>query len=488
MHWSIIQLIWLRELRDLIRDRRTVFMIFLLPVALYPLLGVVGLTFALGKIEQKSVVGVHGLEYLPQVNGHGACSPAVPAAAWLSLSPASGRGCGGVESVAGAAGLSLAVQTALEYPPLTVQGRIPDDYGDLFTDPRSLRIVEVASGDRSELNGEHADRPRIDVLLVVPPDFRSRLDSGGRAVLDIFYREGDERSRLADRRLQTVLTRWQHHLKAVRFLRLGLPLQVDQPLEMRRPQHEPGSFKHLTDELSGMLARFFPFLLIMWALAGALHPAIDLMAGEKERSTLEPLLLTPATRGEIVCGKFMAVWSFSSATALWNLIWLGGAAWLASLLLSLPLMRLAGLIWCAVLTILLAALFSAVSLGLGAFARSTKEGQYYLLPIFVITMPLTFLPLVPGVDLNWFYSLVPITGATLLLQKLLEIQPDGSIWIYFGPVVFSLAVCIGLSLRWAVAQMHREEVLFREAEGMDFLRGIRRLLGRQGFSAKRPKT
>ena len=84
---------------------------------------------------------------------------------------------------------------------------------------------------------------------------------------------------------------------------------------------------------------FLPFVLIMWALAGALYPAIDVCAGEKERGTLETLLLSPARRSEIVVGKFLAVWVFSGATAGWNFAWLGGAGWLAEAWLPVPLLR-----------------------------------------------------------------------------------------------------------------------------------------------------
>src|SRR5262249_42803038 len=81
MHWPIIRLIWLREMRDLLRDRRTLFMIFLLPVALYPVLGIVGLTFVRHGLKQESLVGIYGLENLPK--------PATDrvAAAWFSLTP-----------------------------------------------------------------------------------------------------------------------------------------------------------------------------------------------------------------------------------------------------------------------------------------------------------------------------------------------------------------------------------------------------------------
>jgi sodium transport system permease protein len=65
MRWSIIRLIFFRELRDQLRDRRTIFMIAVLPLLLYPVLGVAVLQFALGFAEKPSVVGIAGSQYLP---------------------------------------------------------------------------------------------------------------------------------------------------------------------------------------------------------------------------------------------------------------------------------------------------------------------------------------------------------------------------------------------------------------------------------------
>jgi len=470
MHSATIRLIARREMLDLLRDRRTVFMIFLLPVALYPLLGVFGLLFALGSTEQKSRLGVEGAEYLPQPS-----SPAGPrtrmltAMAWLSAAPGTG---GGLERLLGAAALSLADERQFDFPPLLIDGQISPALSNVPGQPvRSIVVVPLDGDGEAALADD-----RIDVLLKVPADFSRRLEAGGRSRLELRTRDGDERSRLAERRLRIGLDRWQAQVKSVRLLRCGLPADFDEPFAVRRPQDDHEPLKQVGDELSDMMGRFFPFLLIMWSLAGALHPAIDATAGEKERGTLETLLLSPASRGEIVCGKFVAIWMFSALTALWNLLWLGGAAWGIGWLLPVAIMRFSALLWCAAISVLLAALFSAVSMALGAYARSTKEGQYYLLPLFVVTMPLTFLPLAPGIELNWFYSLVPITGATLLLQKLMLAQSSPVNWAYFPLVLLSLTVCCALALGWAVRQFQREDVLFREAHGSKrgWLRWLRR--------------
>ena len=89
----------------------------------------------------------------------------------------------------------------------------------------------------------------------------------------------------------------------------------------------------------GVEAQFyliFPFLLVMWSLTGALYPAVDLCAGEKERGTMETLLISPASREEIVWGKFLTIWVFSSATAVLNLFSMGITTMLIGSQLKLP--------------------------------------------------------------------------------------------------------------------------------------------------------
>jgi sodium transport system permease protein len=223
--------------------------------------------------------------------------------------------------------------------------------------------------------------------------------------------------------------------------------------------------------------RIFPFILVLWSLAGALYPAVDLCAGEKERGTMETLLISPASREEIVWGKFLTIWVFSAVTALLNLLSIGFTIW--QFLNQVPpdaTFRPAALFWAIALLLPLSAFFSAICLAIGAFARSSKEGQHYLMPLFLVTMPLIFLTLAPGVELNHFYSMVPVTGVALLLQKLMAVKPpEQSLWGYFIPVLAPMIVYSWLALRWAIEQFQREEVLFREAERLDLKLWLRRL-------------
>jgi sodium transport system permease protein len=220
-----------------------------------------------------------------------------------------------------------------------------------------------------------------------------------------------------------------------------------------------------------------PVILIMWSLAGALYPAIDVCAGEKERGTMETLLISPASREEIVYGKFLTIWVFSAATALLNLLSMAATTWQFGGHVPGEVFRLTSFFWGVVLLLPLSAFFSAVCLAVGAYARSSKEGQYYLMPLFLVTLPLVFLTLAPGVELNPFYSMVPVTGVALLLQRLMAAgTPGPELWSYFLPVLAPMVLYSWLALRWAVEQFQREEVLFREAERLDLKLWLRALL------------
>ncbi len=448
MRWSIIRVIWARELRDQLRDRRTLFMIAVLPILLYPLAGVGLMELAAGFSQKADVVGVYGVENLP----------GDPFPALLD------RDANGDIQVASA-------------------------FFDHPYDPARLKrerqLLEVrgltADFDASPADDLAAyrkplDDHAVDLVVVVPVDFTRRLQNDDHPSLFVLDRESDETSRVVNNRFTMILARWKKAIKEVRFKERGVPLNFDDPFKIDDPERAKPAAERAATNLVALMLRMFPFILVMWSLAGALYPAVDLCAGEKERGTMETLLISPASREQIVLGKFLTIWVFSAATALLNLLSMGATAWTLGSQLPLDAFRPAVLFWSVLLVLPLSAFFSAVSLAVGAYARSSKEGQYYLMPLFLVTLPLVCLTLAPGVELNPLYSMVPVTGVALLLQKLISPDPQTSIpWLYFIPVLAPMVIYSWLALRWAIEQFQSEEVLFREAERLDVSLWLRRL-------------
>ncbi len=488
MRWSIIRLIWVRELRDQLRDRRTILMIVFLPLVLYPALGMGVMQMAAGIGGQDNVVGVYNAEALADPGNSRMTRSPLPLLGWLAAMPAPGT------SHAWLNGAILAEldDAALHYPPLLELQSDGSRFLPRYTkgeDTGNLRIVRLGELSRDDLNrsfqnGKLADdapvleplkNHKVNVVLVVEPNFRRRLERGEQPEVAILALEGDDHSRQATSRVRGILDTWRKQLKETRMLRRGLPADYDEVIRLQDPERNKPTLERAADNLVEMMGRIFPFLLVMWSLAGALYPAVDLCAGEKERGTMETLLISPVSREEIVYGKFLAIWVFSAATALLNLVSMAITAWNFLSMLPKAVLKPEALLWCVLLIIPLSAFFSALCLALGAYARSSKEGQYYLMPLFLLTMPLVFLTLMPGVELNPFYSLVPVTGVALLLRSLITVSIDRTTGIYFLPVLAPMMLYGWLALRWAVMQFQREEVLFREAERLDLGLWLRRV-------------
>lgn len=452
MRWSIIRTIWLREMRDQLRDRRTLIMIVALPLVLYPLLGFIVLQFAADFVEKPIVLGV--------VTGSAQIQDFPP-----RLPPDAGRSV--VGAVIGSCAPAPAKRLSFDFPYL-IEDRHFTIFDTAFPLEKSRKLAAETRFDIKFLEQNDArplkDRD-VDLILNADADFYRMLERSDDAPAPIHVQSrDDDRGRLALRRLTPILDKWKLETRKVRLMRAGLTEHFVEPVEIRLPQKSAAGTERVID----MVVRVFPVLLVMWCLAGALYPAVDLCAGEKERGTMETLLITPAGREEIVIGKFLTIWIFSFGTAIVNLLSMGiTTAQFAHIMPQAGIPPMA-LIWCVVLSLPQSAFFSALALAIGAYARSSKEGQYYLMPLFVISMPLVFLTMAPGVDLSPFYSLVPVTGVALLMQKLMMARQLSEIpWAYFVPVLLPIGVYSWLALRWAIEQFNREEVLFREAERLD---------------------
>jgi sodium transport system permease protein len=220
------------------------------------------------------------------------------------------------------------------------------------------------------------------------------------------------------------------------------------------------------------------FLLVIFCMMGALYPALDTVSGEKERGTLETLLSIPASRLEIMSGKYAAVFAMSLASVAANFLSLSitmllvtelleGAASTAGMSIDFSIPPAAVMLLVPAL-VPLAAFFSAISLGIAAFARSTREGQYYLGPLYAVALPLTAAAIVPGMQLTYLTALVPIMSISLFLKDgflgTLPVMP--AILAVVAQCAYAFA-----ALKWAVAVFSREEVLFASpsAEGEETL-------------------
>src|SRR5437763_3011661 len=160
--------------------------------------------------------------------------------------------------------------------------------------------------------------------------------------------------------------------------------------------------------------------MILMTITGAVYPAIDLTAGERERGTLEILVSAPVPRMALLLAKYVAVVTVAMLTATINL---------AMMLITLDLNQLTGLVFKGSVTVglvvqlffllmLFAAFFSAVLLCLTSFARSFKEAQAYLIPLMLASLTPGILAMMPGLKLERVLTVVPLVNVVLMARDL----------------------------------------------------------------------
>ena len=535
--WRNVCLILLREVRDQLRDRRTLFMVLILPLLLYPGLGVGMLQMTMLVKEEARQVVVLGADQLPEPtliadgrfdarwfrdpdvatklnvltdlpDDQGVTSGLSKDARTDLLDTAErlknyvGRRNGLVPQLA-----PWKRELADELPSVeaaALQQKFAEE-GRPNTVPPEIDALEKQFEKLTKVIAAEFTGSKMQVLVLIPDGFGenvreiNRLLGGGDAERHslqelpllrpiIIRNRADDKSEIAYRRTLEAITKWERQLLSDRLDQAGLPQTVPDPVNL------VGIDVASKDEIAASVwSRVFPALLVIMALTGAFYPAVDVAAGEKERGTMETLLICPATRSEIVVGKFLTVLLFSLTTTLLNLISMGftgqyivsaasGAAPGASVMSDVALPTAMAIFWMIVLLIPLAAFFSAISLALATFARSNKEGQHYLMPLFMVTIGMTMFSMSPTVELtaeggaSLFYCAMPIVGPTLLLKALLLNPGDAGILVFALPVLMSSIGYSLIALWWAVEQFKSEDVLFREAEQFDLKGWLRYLL------------
>jgi sodium transport system permease protein len=464
MKWANIKLICVRELRDQLRDRRTLFTILILPLVLYPLLGMTYLQVAQFLKDSPTRIWIIGTQNLPQEEALALLSrdnkdfnPSLfPESKPTRLSIKVSKR---LPEEATAETIAAYAQQVIEAEEHEIIVYFPDMFAKQLRDFRD----QITAYRTEEISAD-----QLDATVVPAPQ--------------IYVNSANDKSQLGFRRTDNILRQWRQQIVKESFRESRIPEQVNNPFQLEKHDVAKPATKKAV-----VWSKILPFFALVWALAGAFYPAVDLCAGEKERGTLETLLCSPADRSEIVWGKMITIMVFSILTALLNLLSLGVTGLLvfsqlsqmssATLQIGTPPLSTIG--WLLLALIPIAALFSALALAVAAFARSTKEGQYYLMPLLLVSMPLMTLSMLPSIELDLGTSLIPITGMMLLLRALSE-QHYWTALQFLLPVLGVTSACCWLASRWAIAQFNNESVLFRESERWDLQLWIRHLVRTRG--------
>lgn len=403
--WAKVRAVWARELLDTVRDKRTLYMMVLLPIFIMPVVMLVG-----------PVVMVRQQEALQQetavVAFHGGPVPG-ELTAWLEAQE----------------GFAVETGTTGEDALARLQERL---------EAGEIQLIVSVAGYAAALWA--AEEP-------VP--------------VELIYYANSSRSSAALQRFQALLQAFGAQVGAARLMERGLSPNLVQPFTVTGTRDITPE-EQFTGRLLGM---FVPFFIVVWAVMGGMYTAIDAAAGEKERNSLEPLVMVPAPTSAIVLGKFLAV-----ATVTFVAVMLLVTSSVVSFLYVLP--QLLGdevltvslkpgyLLYLLAFVALLVALTSAVELGLSVYSKSYREAQAYISAlVFIIMLPSMYLGFAEIEDpAMWTYA-VPVLNVLFVVRHMLAGSlPDAA---PMAIAFVSLFIAAGVALWWAQRAFRDERVIFR---------------------------
>jgi sodium transport system permease protein len=414
MNWHHISTVYLKELKDSLRDRRTVMSMIIIPTVVMPLLfftifKVMSTVMAKARAEIPSVAIIGGAD-----------SPSVVAA--------------------------LKASKVMRIVPT------PDDW-KLAINEKQLRVA-----------------------VEVPPKFEEGLKAGDAPEVRIFNYSGELKSEFASRTVEQFLSDLRSRTVAERLNERGLSKTLAMPFVYRR-ENVASPEKRGANLLGG----FIPYLIIILCFTGAMYPAMDLTAGEKERGTMETLLCSPVARVNIVLGKFLMVLTGSLSAIFFMLLSMGlTAAVGGTLMISgsgmarmaaaanaaqakgaadvLPTIDPLGLFGVLGLVLPVAVMFAALTFTIALFAKSYKEAQSYLAPMMIVVVMPAAIGMLPGIELDARLALVPLLNLSLVCREMLSGVWH---WNYIALIFGSSCVYAAIALTAAVKMFNRESVIFR---------------------------
>jgi sodium transport system permease protein len=303
----------------------------------------------------------------------------------------------------------------------------------------------------------------IDMGIYLPSNAEDTLDSGEQSKWEVVFNDAKSINFLFDR-VKELAQEYSDVLQAKKLKSFGVKESTHKailtPIEVVKVD-TADKRENLGEKIGG----FLPYLLIPLVLMGATYPAIDLGAGEKERGTLETLLLTPITRTELVLGKFITLLTTSIASTTITVVSMG--CWVAVALAFADLdfiktafstLAVTDLLMIFVLLLPLAAIFSSLALAISIYARTFKEAQNYMAPLSMGVFFPIIISIMPNMELTAKTAFIPVTNVALAIKDIIKGTVD---YTFVGLIFLATALIAGALLAFCVKWFNREDVLFR---------------------------
>jgi sodium transport system permease protein len=343
---------------------------------------------------------------------------------------------------------------------LVTNGGAIDFAEDLVRD-RGLRVIQGIPADSAEA---FIKSDSLDAFIVVARDFDTEVKGMRAGTISLYYKSSEDYG-MVRQRLVASLGRFEKSLTSARFKKLNLDESIVNTIRVE--EHDVASTK---ERIGKAIGGMVPYFFVIFCFLGAMYPAIDLAAGEKERGTMETLLTAPVSRFQILLGKFAVVVLTGVLSAVVSMLGLYVAVQVAlQQVKGIPpdfmraimgILDVQTILLILSLLLPLAVFFAAVLLSLSIFAKSYKEAQGLISPLSIVIILPVLVGVMPGVELDAVTAIVPVLNVSLATREIISgtIKP-----LLLAEVYVALLALASVSLWGCAKWFEREETIFRGA-------------------------
>jgi sodium transport system permease protein len=298
----------------------------------------------------------------------------------------------------------------------------------------------------------------VSVVLVIPNDYAEEFSSSKSATLQLVVDSSRQAAQVDVARIQSLLEQYGQYMGRLRLIARGVSPEVIQAVaieevDMATPQSR-----------ATILVSFLPYFIIFAIFNGAAPIVIDTTAGERERQSLEPLLINPVPRRTFVLGKLSAAFPFSIGSLAITLIGFGlvfNVMPVEELLGTRIELNLATLILIFLICLPIVFLASAIQMLVASYVRSTKEAGTYL-PFIALV------PALPGLALAFFpvkpalwTMLIPTFGQQVIINQLIRLE---SVSLPYAGIVTAVTLLVSIVFALlAIRLYNRETIVIRKS-------------------------
>ncbi len=315
-----------------------------------------------------------------------------------------------------------------------------------------LRQSTVVRDAPADFEARLRDASLGDPVVVVPADFEAALLRGDMPTLELVSDSANKQAEAGAARVQRLLLAFSRERTMLSLALRGVSGELLEPLELQ--ERDLASTQTRATQLTGML----PFFVLMAVLYGALSAALDTTAGERERGSLEPLLMNPAAPLALVLGKWGAVASVAMLIAVLSCFSFLPGQWLlrSDTLQAMFQFGLREALLFLLVLLPFAAALSALLMAVAIRCKSVKEAQ---VNASLVVLLVSLLPLASvfnfGGEAPWHLWLPALGQSTLMTQVLKGEGLRAAQWLI--PLAVSL-VLGGLSLWFVARRLRRASV------------------------------